>query len=114
MLLPLAVGQRWENTEYWFSAPYHGENRLTYKVVALEQVQVPAGTYEAFRITAEGWQVLRSHPAGSQGRVEQTYWYAPAARRIVKFTGFVRWSTPWDRNEAWTGNFELRSASVSP
>jgi hypothetical protein len=112
--LPLAVGDTWEFSQHWLSAPYRGTNNLKARVEALEKVQVPAGTFDAYRITANGWQQTLSHPGGQQGRVEQTYWYVPELKRIVKFTGFVRWSMPWDRNETWSMNYELRSASVSP
>jgi hypothetical protein len=112
--LPLAVGKTWEFSQHWVNPPYRGENRIKYKVVALERLQLPSGDVEAFRISADGPQVLHSHASQiGPGRVEQTYWYAPELKRIVKFTGHVRWSVPGNRNETWAMNYELRSSSLA-
>ena len=50
-----------------------------------EMVKVPAGEFDAFRIAATE-KVSGTSPIGSQygGDITRTYWYAPAARVIVK------------------------------
>jgi hypothetical protein len=54
-------------------------------VIAYERVTVPAGDFEAFRLTSKE-SLSGTSPINSQyaGEINRTYWYAPAARAIVK------------------------------
>lgn len=53
--------------------------QLLWKVESVEDVETPAGTFQAFRITVEG----RRGP-GVPGSSLLTLWYAPSTERIVK------------------------------
>jgi hypothetical protein len=85
---PLEVGKRWR---------YSGTSVLKVKnstsqsvvdvvVVAREEVSVPAGKFDAFKLTAKG-TLSGTAPIGSTydgTQTNTTYWYAPSARAIVK------------------------------
>lgn len=78
---PLWVGKSWDHR-------YTRHDRLgrrslynaliVWKVVAFEDVRVSAGTFKAFRV--EAW------PDDRDPVRKRTYWYAPAAKLIVKET----------------------------
>lgn len=84
---PLEVGKRWRYTSNWLFKPKGstGTIAVDISVVAHEKVKVPAGEFEAFRIAATE-KLSGTSPINSQyaGEITRTYWYAPAARAIVK------------------------------
>ncbi len=84
---PLEVGKRWRYDSDWVFKPKGSNGTLVTDVaiVAHEKVSVPAGDFAAFKLVARG-QVGGTSPIGSQYNAEitTTYWYAPAARAIVK------------------------------
>jgi hypothetical protein len=84
---PLEVGKQWRYSSEWlFKAKgSKGTIRNEVAVVGHESVTVPAGTFEAFKLVAKGW-LGGTSPINSQYNAEMTttYWYAPAARAIVK------------------------------
>jgi hypothetical protein len=81
---PMSVGAFW-NQEYK-SSDTHGAMCSSFvraKVVALEKVTVPAGTFDAYRIERE----IEARSAGADanfttGRI--ITWYAPAAKKYVR------------------------------
>jgi hypothetical protein len=84
---PLEVGKRWRYASEWLYKFKGSRGTIDVEVVveAHERVQVPAGTFDAFRLVSKG--SLGGHaPSGTffAGDVTSTYWYAPAARAIVK------------------------------
>ena len=111
---PLAVGSSWDNVSTWKSSNgYGGKNSITYKVEAEEAVQINGEQLPAYRITANGWQQVTSHPS-SQGdsKVKQTYWYVPSTRRIAKFEGSVVRSMGYGREVLWDEAYELTRFSL--
>lgn len=84
---PLEVGKRWQYSSNWLFKPKGsaGAVAVDNAVLAYEKVKVPAGEFDAFRIAATE-KVSGTSPIGSQygGDITRTYWYAPAARVIVK------------------------------
>jgi hypothetical protein len=87
LAFPMTVGDRWSYTNDWHFKPKAANGRSVVEVVvaAHEKVTVPAGEFDAFRLTST--EVLSgTSPIGSQygGEIRRTYWYAPAARAIVK------------------------------
>ena len=89
---PLEAGHKWE-------APFDVETttlafrrnakwQWKARVAAVEMVTVPAGTYQAFRITSEGTFASRQISQGNlrswTGSHRETHWYAPEVMRIVK------------------------------
>jgi hypothetical protein len=84
---PLSIGKKWRYTTDWrFSATgSSGSADVSVEVVAYESILVPAGRFDAFRLVAKSATRGRS-PKGSliDAEVTTTYWYAPAARAVVK------------------------------
>jgi len=84
---PLRVGKRWRYDTEWLFKPKgsRGRSSVEVNVVAYENIKVPAGEFDAFRI-ASTESLGGTSPIGSQyaGETTRTYWYAPAARAIVK------------------------------
>ena len=84
---PLSVGKKWE---YKFSGRNREDNgnlndSTEVEVVALETVTVPAGTFEAFKIVATGSYNNSNGSTTWGGSTYRTYWYAPKAKRAVRF-----------------------------
>jgi hypothetical protein len=71
-----SVGKRW-TTQYRFVTTKGVVNNaeIHFKVLARENVTVPAGTFEAFKVQGEGYNL------GSGTRIDYTYWVAPARVR---------------------------------
>jgi hypothetical protein len=78
---PLELG-KWGTTSniLWRSSP--GQQRATFawSVDAYEDVQVPAGTFRAFRIS----QSIGPSMYAAAARADFRIWYAPSARQLVK------------------------------
>lgn len=82
---PLWVGKRWtHHYTYWDSqrpSPSGRQSRPQESVwlaEAFERVDVPAGTFEAFRIKG-------TTSAGAKVATVRTLWYAPAVALVVKY-----------------------------
>lgn len=87
LAFPLEVGKRWRYTSEWLFKPKNskGTSVVDVVVVGYEKVRVPAGEFDAFRLEAKA--ALRGVSGiGSviDGETLTTYWYAPAARAVVK------------------------------
>ncbi|MDP2325923.1 MAG: hypothetical protein Q8N51_18110 [Gammaproteobacteria bacterium] len=84
---PLEVGKRWRYDSQWIFKPKSsaGTVSMSVEVQARERVSVPAGEFDAFRLFALG-KLGGTSPANSvyASETTTTYWYAPAARAIVK------------------------------
>jgi len=83
---PLDVGKRWA-MEYT-RATTDGRGVISFDgeatVSGWEQVTVKAGTFDTLRIeTRTKWQIAGN---GATGQDLETYWYAPKAKRLVKYT----------------------------
>jgi hypothetical protein len=83
---PLEVGKKWrfsdEYTDYSWGG-VEGKMDVGAEVVGYEKVRVPAGEFDAFKLKADGKWVS----GGASGGFSRTYWYAPAAREVVKWDG---------------------------
>jgi hypothetical protein len=84
---PLSVGRRWRYSSNWLFKAKSSRGKLVVdvKVVSYEAVRVPAGVFEAFRLEAIG-ELSGDSPSNTfyGGHTTTTYWYAPAARAIVR------------------------------
>jgi hypothetical protein len=91
---PLTVGKQWKFTDdYEFTfEEVPGRGNFSAKVVGYEKVRVPAGEFDAFKLEAKGKWVT----GGASGEASWTYWYAAAARAIVKME--LRWSKDVSRH----------------
>jgi hypothetical protein len=83
---PLEVGKAWTYVNDYVLKDTGTEGQQKYSVVVLayEKVRVPAGEFDAFKLEAKGSFSGRSHAGPVSGSSSRTYWYAPAARAIVK------------------------------
>ena len=85
---PLVVGKKWTYT----SDALFKDNKSTahsvveVEVVAHEKVRVVAGEFDAFKLTSKSrfTGLSKGGPGVISGESIATYWYAPAARAIVK------------------------------
>lgn len=84
---PLRTGKRWNYQSAWrFKAKgSSGTLAVDVEVVARERVAVPAGEFDAYKLLARG-RLGGMSPSNTfyAGETTTTYWYAPAARAIVK------------------------------
>ncbi len=79
---PLEVGKKWVYEEDWTRADgVTGNTKQDAAVVAYEEVTVPAGKFIAFKIEHRGWY---RNSRGSNGKQNDTFWYAPDANADVK------------------------------
>jgi len=90
---PLEVGKQWEFTDKWLdhtSTPPDavGSEKGKVKVVSYEKVRVPAGEFDTFAVK---WNSSWNNGMGGSGITDYTYWYAPAARAIIKSNLRVTW-----------------------
>jgi len=114
LTFPLSVGKSWD-LDYTDTQPANRQHsserfRSTYKVTGWEDVIVPAGTFHAIKIEAEGtWTAVvapansavagtrtdargsttvvetgRATATAATGRIYKAFWYAPAVKRWVK------------------------------
>lgn len=131
---PLSPGKTWDltYTEQHPNRAHQSETFSdTYTVVGWESVQVPAGTYRALKIEAEGhWQaqlapaqtvrqgaqvtgsdttmvtqVQKTTPRAVTGRMYKAFWYAPEVKRWVKSVEEY-YSSAGVRNERYTQELE--------
>jgi hypothetical protein len=84
---PLEVGKAWQYVSDWEFRAKGSRGRIDARVsvVAYEKVTVVAGQFDAFKLTASERLHGRS-PINSvyDAETTRTYWYAPAAKAIVK------------------------------
>jgi len=82
---PLEVGKQWSyKTDFIINDPNfgaQGQSKASVTVVGYEKLREPAGEFDVFKLQAK-WTWV-SPPYTGDGHA--TYWYAPAARAIVKF-----------------------------
>jgi hypothetical protein len=87
LAFPLEVGKRWHYVSDWVFKPKasKGSAGVDVAVLGYEKVTVPAGEFDAFKLAAKE-RLSGTSPINSQyaGETTRTYWYAPAARAIVK------------------------------
>ena len=103
---PLAVGKQWKFTDdyeiMFENVPSRGN--FSAKVVGYGKVRVPAGEFDAFKLEAKGKWVT----GGATGEASLTYWYAPAARAVVKI------EERWYKNVSTHSTRELVEFKLQP
>jgi hypothetical protein len=87
LAFPLEVGKRWHYVNDWVFKmnASTGKSTVDAAIVGYEKVRVPAGEFDAFKLTSRE-SLSGTSPSGSQyaGEITRIYWYAPQARAIVK------------------------------
>lgn len=81
---PLEVGKKWTLKYGFANRTNQGKGRVEgdVEVAAYEKVSVAAGTFDAYRIEAKTF--WNNDTNRSNGRSRSVYWYAPAARTVVR------------------------------
>lgn len=76
-----SVGKKW-STRFKVILPNGGVNETDYefKVVALESITVPAGTFDAFRVEGQGWTRIGT---GGSVFLRNNYWISSRVKRVV-------------------------------
>lgn len=140
LAFPLAVGKTWE-LDYTEQHPNKAHKTETfhskYTVIGYESIQVPAGTFNAVKIEAEGrWeaeiepnqsaqatiqasqngtvsiaQVNKTLATTATGRSYKAFWYAPEVKRFVR-SEEEYFNNSGVRTERYTS--ELESFALSP
>jgi hypothetical protein len=80
---PLAMGKKWsfKFEQKGTNAPAATRWQYDAEVVAVEKVKVPAGEFEAYKVSYRGfWNAA----GGASGSATLVSWYAPAARASVR------------------------------
>lgn len=82
---PLQPGKKW-SFNYGYTPSPGRELKITQEasVAGWETVNVPAGKFRALKVVHEGRYQARDSEFFWTGRIQETYWYAPDARRVVK------------------------------
>ena len=81
--LPLVAGSEWDWVYHYIGKNTGSVGRASRKceAIAIEAVEVPAGKFDAWKITCRGsWSSM----AGSSGSITKTMWYAPSVAVVVK------------------------------
>lgn len=79
---PLEVGKKWTFDMDWVRPDgVTGHTHQDVEVAALEEVEVPAGKFMAYRIVHRGFF---SNSNNIRGQQDDTYWYAPDVKADVK------------------------------
>ena len=83
---PLEVGKAWSYESEYLLKDTGVKGRGDYSVTVLlyEKVRVPAGEFDAFKLESRGSFSGMSRAGPVSGLTSAMYWYAPAARAIVK------------------------------
>jgi hypothetical protein len=84
---PLETGKKWHFAKDWLFKPTSstGTAEVDVEVLAYERVVVPAGNFDAFKLVSkESMRGMSSKGSRIEAVVVSTYWYAPAARAIVR------------------------------
>lgn len=82
---PLHTGKKW-SFKYSYN-PQHNRDVTVEQnatVVGWEYVTVPAGRFHAIKVVHEGQYRAIDSAFPWSGIIQETYWYAPDARRVVK------------------------------
>ncbi|MFM0157032.1 MULTISPECIES: TapB family protein [Paraburkholderia] len=80
---PLAVGKSWSTSYVYKFGAWVAHCDRTTKVVSVERIQTPAGSFDAFKIEqVTSWSGNDQY--GGHGTTRETDWYAPTVGRIAK------------------------------
>lgn len=105
---PMTVGKSWDShhirrfTSGTLDVSAHDE------VVAFERVQVPAGSFDAYKIVSRGTNAKQLERLYS-APFTATYWYAPSVKRIIKSEHAL-----YLNHQALTQTVELAAFSLAP
>jgi len=86
-VFPMKVGEAESYKASDEALGLHWDFNVTRHVVTVEKVEVPAGTFDAFKIVfVNKYTGSAGFGAISSGTITDTWWYAPAVKNFVKRT----------------------------
>ena len=85
---PLEPGKTWEQKYLYRRPDREFDNEATVTVVGWEKVTVPAGTFQALKISSVTW--YRRKDNNFTGRVATNFWFVPEVKRWVKLESLDR------------------------
>jgi hypothetical protein len=105
---PLVLGKNYSAKELWVnSAGDSGYDEMTYTIVGMEKVTVPAGKFETVRVEGDGRWFNTSVNRSDKKTV--TLWYAPEAKAMIRF-----YQQEWNRGAVNSeGTMELVGARIT-
>jgi hypothetical protein len=89
---PLQAGKKWNGTfdKMLLTNGKHGKFYVKAEVGALEKVSVPAGGFDAYKVTLT-YDATATDDDAMTGQTVETIWYAPTVKNVVKSdTAFTR------------------------
>ncbi len=89
---PMTVGKTWDFHHLQRSVGGTLDVSGRDEIVAFEQVQVAAGSFEAFKIVSHGINAKQQVERLSSVPFTRTYWYAPSVKKVIKsdYTLYLR------------------------
>ena len=79
---PLYVGKKWKYESTWANDEgTTGKTSQDAEVVSLEELEVKAGKFKAYKIAYKG---LVTNSRGFKGEMTDTWWYAPELKTYIK------------------------------
>jgi hypothetical protein len=79
---PLFIGKKYDIVRV--SADKVEDFTYTVNVVAFEKITTPAGDFDAYKLNIGGYWNHREPSKTYYGKLKQTIWVAPSAKRIVR------------------------------
>ena len=106
---PIAVGKKYSLRVDW--ANDDGHTKSDVEIVAIEKIKIEAGEFDAYRIKLRGWW-NRTSTNSNSGKVEETLWFSPAAKRIVKreYIDYRSNGSAWNRNTSELVKWEPKAS----
>jgi hypothetical protein len=86
-LFPLAIGKTWTQVSSYVINGWTYNYEVDARVASAEKITVPAGTFDTLKITIR--RTYRGEKTGGPtqaGWIDDTFWYAPAAKNYVRRT----------------------------
>ena len=89
---PMTVGKTWDFHHLQRSVGGTLDVSGRDEIVAFEQVQIAAGSFEAFKIVSHGINAKQQVERLSSVPFTRTYWYAPSVKKVIKsdYTLYLR------------------------
>ncbi len=106
---PLFSGKKWTSRYSFYNPAYRMDNDISaeYSVIGVEDVEVPAGKFKAFKVMIK-LGITELNPPQRQLSGAYYYWWAPDARGLIKYET--------DKSDIWEGakfrRYELVSFSL--
>lgn len=91
----MKVGDEWKGRVDYKFPTSEGYNEGTFRVEALETIDIPAGRFEAFRVVMRGfWTVPKIQSStGRTGGLQEVTWYDRVSRRMLRRETIVRFDS---------------------